>query len=136
MLARQFALSALHGLLAAQAPIRHYDMELTPARADELVRDPALLARSMGALRCNAADAVEICIVGGKLYVATGRRLVQAAQERGILAADVAVTGITDGIGIMRRRMAAWLRGEADRPAAPGPRSGATGRRQGGLPLA
>ncbi len=47
-------LSALHGLLAAEAPIKDYDLKLTPARADELVLDPAHLARSLGSLRCNA----------------------------------------------------------------------------------
>lgn len=110
-LARQFVLSALHGLLVAEAPIENYDLKLTPARADELVLDPAHLARSLGTLRCNARGAVEVCAVGGKLYVETSRRLVQAAKEHGILAADVTFTLVNDQIGMMRRRMATWLTG-------------------------
>ena len=111
--ARQFVLSAMHGLLVAEAPIEDYDLKLTPARADELVLDPAHLARSLGSLRCNAEGAVEVCVVGGALYVKTGRRLVQAAQEHGILAAGATFTAINDQIGMMRRRMAAWLTGSA-----------------------
>ena len=108
-LARQFVLSAKHGLLVAEAPIGHYDLKLTPALAEQLVNDPARLATSMGSLRCNATDAVEVCLVGSKLYVATGQRLIETAQTFGILKPGLIVTPINDQIGMMRRRMAEWL---------------------------
>ena len=108
-LACHFALSALHGLIPADTFIDDYDLKMTSASADDLVGDPSRSARSMDGLRCCARGSVEACIVGSRLYVETGRRLIEAAQARGILPGDLVLTPINDQIGMMRRRMAAWL---------------------------
>lgn len=52
---------------------------------------------------------VEICLVGGALYLDVMRHFVELFQEDGFVRGSAPVTEICAKIGIMRQKMTIWL---------------------------
>ncbi len=58
--------------------------------------------------------AVEVCLVGGALYLDVMQHFVELFQEDGFVTGSAAVTEICAPIGIMRQQMTAWLNRSAE----------------------
>lgn len=52
---------------------------------------------------------VDVCLVGGALYLDVMQHFVDLFQEDGFVTGSAAITEICGPIGIMRRQMAIWL---------------------------
>lgn len=55
---------------------------------------------------------VEVCLVGGGLYLQVMERFVELFREEGFVTGSASVTEVCGPIGIMRKQMAAWLNQE------------------------
>jgi hypothetical protein len=52
---------------------------------------------------------VDVCLVGGALYLDVMQHFIDQFQEDGFVAGSAAITEISAPIGIMRQQMAIWL---------------------------
>lgn len=52
---------------------------------------------------------VDVCLVGGALYLDVMQHFVDLFQEDGFVTGSAAITKICAPIGIMRQQMAIWL---------------------------
>jgi hypothetical protein len=121
-------LSAHYGWKPASEPIESYEQRLTPDRARELsfygitagwpkfkVGDGGnachwlsqAAGRQWDGSYTRAFD--DVCICGGKDYVAVAESFLVEAKSRGYIAADCRLTVINDQIGFMRQQLRAWL---------------------------
>lgn len=57
---------------------------------------------------------VEVCLVGGVLYLDVMNHFVELFRKNGAITGSAPVTEICGSIGIMRRQMTAWLNQETD----------------------
>ena len=73
---------------------------------------------------------VEVCLVGGALYLDVMQHFVDLFQEDGFVTGSAPVTEICAPIGIMRQQMRIWLNGSSrDAVGDAGAGAGAGGRR-------
>lgn len=130
VLAKVGFLSARFGFRGASTPIEHYDARLTRELADRMIAGgmitrwprppspnrpdnwgmhPGAEIASLSLVRGGRVPFRDVALVGGELYVDVMRAFLSGFQRMGCVAPDTRITEISAPIGIMRRRMAAWL---------------------------
>ena len=121
-------LSAEYGFREARTTIENYDRRMTPEiaaamkagglgtrwprpktqrRAMPSGKHPGMHIASM--TERGRKPFVEVCLVGGALYLDVMQHFVDLFQEDGFVTGSAPVTEICAPIGIMRRQMAIWL---------------------------
>lgn len=130
--ARVAFLSAHYGFREASDTIENYDARMTPEIAASMKSGglgthwpPQKTQRRVipsgehagmhiaSMTGYGTAPFVDVCLVGGVLYVDVMNHLVELFREEGFVTGSAPVTEICGPIGVMRQRMAAWLNGEA-----------------------
>lgn len=132
--ARVAFLSAEYGFREARTNIEKYDRRMTPEIAASMKagglgtrwprpktrrrvmpsgEHPGMHIASM--TRYCREPFLEVCLVGGALYLDVMNHLVDLFREDGAVTVSAPVTEIYGSIGIMRRQMAAWLNRSTDR---------------------
>lgn len=126
--ARVAFLSAEYGFREARTTIENYDRRMTPEiaaamkagglgtrwplpktqwRAMPPGEHPGMHIASM--TEHGRKPFVEVCLVGGALYLDVMQHFVDLFQEDGFVTASAPVTEICAPIGIMRQQMTMWL---------------------------
>ncbi|MCA1868295.1 hypothetical protein HW571_21705 [Agrobacterium genomosp. 3] len=143
--ARVAFLSAEYGFRDAKTTIENYDARMTPEIAASMKagglgtrwprpktqrrvmpsgEHPAEHIASMTAFR--RTPFVDVCLVGGALYLDVMRHFVELFREDGFVTGSAPVMEICAPIGIMRRELAVWLN---DPPTPTRGEAGAGGKR-------
>lgn len=123
-----FALSALHGLIEAETEIRHYNVRLTPERAERFIaggistrwprpdratKPDSCGTNAAGAIACLAGygstPVLDIALVGGGLYVDVMRAWTAEMQRESLVADHAQIAVINAPIGYMRQQLRAWI---------------------------
>lgn len=121
-------LSARFGFRDARTPIEHYDARLSADLAERMIaggmgtrwprppspRKPDNYGVHPG---CEIASLsghgarpfTDVALVGGALYLGVMRSFLAGFREMDCIAPDARIVEINAGIGIMRRRLRAWL---------------------------
>ncbi len=142
-------LSAEYGFREARTTIENYDRRMTPEiaaamkagglgtrwprpktqrRAMPSGKHPGMHIASM--TERGRKPFVEVCLVGGALYLDVMQHFVDLFQEDGFVTGSAPVTEICAPIGLMRQQMRIWLHGSSrDAVGAAGAGAGAGGRR-------
>ena len=142
-------LSAEYGFRDARTTIENYDRRMTPEiaaamkagglgtrwprpktqrRAMPSGKHPGMHIASM--TERGRKPFVEVCLVGGALYLDVMQHFVDLFQEDGFVTGSAPVTEICAPIGIMRQQMRIWLNGSSrDAVGDAGAGAGAGGRR-------
>ena len=142
-------LSAEYGFREARTTIENYDRRMTPEiaaamkagglgtrwprpktqrRAMPSGKHPGMHIASM--TERGRKPFVEVCLVGGALYLDVMQHFVDLFQEDGFVTGSAPVTEICAPIGIMRQQMRIWLNGSSrDAVGDAGAGAGAGGRR-------
>ena len=142
-------LSAEYGFREARTTIENYDRRMTPEiaaamkagglgtrwprpktqrRAMPSGKHPGMHIASM--TEHGRKSFVEVCLVGGALYLDVMQHFVDLFQEDGFVTGSAPVTEICAPIGIMRQQMRIWLNGSSrDAVGDAGAGAGAGGRR-------
>ncbi|ELT47470.1 hypothetical protein [Brucella intermedia] len=126
--ARVAFLSAEYGFREAKTTIENYDRRMTPEIAATMKAGglgtrwppPKTQRRVMpsGEHPCmhiasmtehGRKPFVDVCLVGGALYLDVMQHFIELFQEDGFVAGSAAITEICAPIGIMRQQMAIWL---------------------------
>ncbi|MGE3874865.1 MAG: hypothetical protein AB7F74_18085 [Parvibaculaceae bacterium] len=131
VLAKVGFLSARFGFRGDDTPIENYDARLTreladrmiaggmitrwprppsPNRPDNCGMHPGAEIASLSLIRGGRVPFRDVALVGGALYVEVMRAFVAGFQGMGCVAEDARVIEISAPIGIMRQRMAVWLK--------------------------
>ncbi len=126
--ARVAFLSAEYGFREARTTIENYDRRMTPEiaaamkagglgtrwpppktqrRAIPSGEHPGMHIASM--TEHGRKPFVDICLVGGALYLDVMRHFVDLFQEDGFVTGSAAITEVCAPIGIMRQQMTIWL---------------------------
>ncbi len=127
-LAQVAFLSAEHGFKDASCPILTYDKRLIRAAANQMIAGgiggrwpPAKRKRPPGMPGGHAACEIDgmrraagmplndIALVGGSIYLDVMRAFVDGFQSMGAITGDARIVEIQDQIGLMRKRLRAWL---------------------------
>ena len=142
-------LSAEYGFREARTTIENYDRRMTPEiaaamkagglgtrwprpktqrRAMPSGKHPGMHIASM--TEHGRKPFLEVCLVGGALYLDVMRHFIDLFQEDGFVTGSAPVTEICAPIGIMRQQMRIWLNGSSrDAVGDAGAGAGAGGRR-------
>jgi hypothetical protein len=125
-LARHSALSAKHGWISADEPIKNYDARLTPAVAARILTYgllglPPVKRGTMPSQvhpYCWLASMIvqthdqpfsDIAICAGAAYLDLAHQLTALAQLDGLIDQAARVVTINAPIGVMRQQLRAWL---------------------------
>ena len=142
-------LSAEYGFRDARTTIENYDRRMTPEIAAAMKagglgtrwpppktqrrvmpsgEHPGMHIASM--TEHGRKPFLEVCLVGGALYLDVMQHFVELFQEDGFVTGSAPVTEICAPIGIMRQQMRIWLNGSSrDAVGDAGAGAGAGGRR-------
>ncbi len=126
--ARVAFVSAEYGFREARTTIENYDRRMTPEIAATMKagglgtrwpppktqrrvmpsgEHPGMHIASM--TEHGRKPFVDVCLVGGALYLDVMRHIVDLFQEDGFVTGSAAITEICAPIGIMRQQMTIWL---------------------------
>ncbi|WP_454857839.1 hypothetical protein [Rhizobium binxianense] len=126
--ARVAFVSAEYGFREARTTIENYDRRMTPETATAMKagglgtrwplpktqrrvmpsgEHPGMHIASM--TEHGRKPFVDVCLVGGALYLDVMQHFIDLFQEDGFVAGSAAITEICAPIGIMRQQMAIWL---------------------------
>ena len=135
-------LSAEYGFRDARTTIENYDARMTPAIAASMTAGglgmrwppPKSQRRVMRSgehagmhiasmTRHRREPFVEVCLVGGALYLNVMHHFIDLFREDGFVTVSAPVTEICAPIGMMRRQLTTWLKG----PSCPAADDGGVG---------